>query len=764
MEQGAEESLARDEPARHRAERRDEALPKHLKLLLRQFPGAVWTTDRDLRLTYTYGSVVAENLGTNRVVGTSVYEFVGSRDPAEPAVARHLSALAGNRENFRYFYRGKCYQMTLEPLRDDAGDIVGTLGAGFDVTPSWENERRLRESEARLREAQQVAHVGSFEWQVKPNKIIWSKALRDIFQLTHEQAPRTFEDYLALVHPDDLKTTKGILFDAYRAGGPFSYDHRIVLPDGSQRHIHVRGAALKNATEGVTRLTGVVWDVTEQTQIRAELESTVSLLQATLDSTADGLLVVDRAGKITAYNHRFAVLWKIPDALLKQADDGALLQFVEDQLEDPRQFLAEVHALYAHPDRESFDIMHFKDGRVYERYSIPQRSGAVITGRVWSFRDVTERERLLRHATFLADATRLLASLDIERALESVARLAIPVLGDGCAVDLMSEGGPRRLLAISRDPKREIAGELRRSLAMGHATIFQAGSLWYMSVPLTQKDEFTGAFTFVAPPGRRYNDSDLELAEELARRSSLAVSNARLYQGAQDALRARDEFLAIAAHEIRGPITAIHLAAQTLRSGKLTPAGQTTAFEVIEREDRRLGRFVSELLDLGRMRGGRLEFALELVDLSEVVRDVVSAQSGEIAKAGSSITVTTAGNVFGEWDRTRLEQIVTNLVSNAVKFGLGRPIEISVTETATLATLTVADHGIGIPPPMQSRIFHPFERAVSVRHYGGLGLGLYIVKAIVDAFGGVIRLDSQPQQGTRISIELPKKMVTRNEP
>lgn len=756
MEPGHEEAHAFRESQRPFAPRKDEALPKHLKLLLRQFPGAVWSTDTELRLTYTYGSVVDESLGLNRVAGLSVYDFVSSHDPAEPAVARHLSALAGRSETFRYFFKEKCYQITIEPLRDEHGAIVGTIGAGVDVTPSFEAEQRLRESEARLREAQMVAHIGTFEWRVKDNAIVWSKELRSIFNLTSEQAPRTFEDYLRLVHPDDVEATQGAIFAAYRAGKAFAYDHRIVTP-GGVRYVHVRGAAIAGESGEVDRLTGVVWDITEQTQTTLQLQATVSLLQATLDSTADGLLVVDAAGKVSTYNRRFLSLWQIPERLANRNDDEALLKYVLDQLESPQQFMAGVHELYAHPDRESFDVLHFKDGRVYERFSMPQRREGQIMGRVWSFRDVTVRERLLRHATFLADATRLLGSLDVEQALESVARLSIPVLGDGCAVDLMNAGGPRRLLAISRDPRRPMATELRRALAKGHATIFRLGAQWYMSVPLTHKDQLVGAFTFAAAPNREYAEADLELAEELARRTSLALSNARLYQGAQDALRARDEFLAIAAHEIRGPITAIHLAAQTLQSGKLDAAGQAIALGTIEREDRRLGRFVTELLDLGRLRGGLLQFTFEPVDLAEIVRDTVSGMGAEIAKSGSSVSVATSGSVWGEWDHTRVEQIVSNLLSNAIKFGLGRPIAIEVAETEKTATLTVTDHGMGIPLPMRSRIFQPFERGVSVRNYGGLGLGLYIVKSIVDAFGGRINLESEEQRGTRISIELPKR-------
>src|SRR5205085_6699672 len=154
---------------------------------------------------------------------------------------------------------------------------------------------------------------------------------------------------------------------------------------------------------------------------------------ATIESTADGLLVVDRGGKVVAFNQRFVEMWRIPPELAGRGDDDALLASVVDGLEEPQAFLGRVREMYSHPEMESVDAVRFKDGRVYERYSRPQRLGGEVVGRVWSFRDVTEREGLLRRALFFADASRLLASLDVESALEGVARLSVPYVGDECA-------------------------------------------------------------------------------------------------------------------------------------------------------------------------------------------------------------------------------------------------------------------------------------------------------------------------------------------
>src|SRR5262249_36874113 len=154
----------------------------------------------------------------------------------------------------------------------------------------------------------------------------------------------------------------------------------------------------------------------------------------------------------------------------------------------------------------------------------------------------------------------------------------------------------------------------------------------HMSVPMPGRGTIFGVFTFAASNGRRYSEADLELAEELARRAALSLDNAQLYRGAKEALRAREEFLSIAAHEIRGPITSTHLAVQGLRRTPPDSKTRPKLLDVIEREDRRLSRFVDELLDVARIRGGRLHFDLESVDFGEVVREAVARLASEIGQ------------------------------------------------------------------------------------------------------------------------------------
>jgi PAS domain S-box-containing protein len=488
----------------------------------------------------------------------------------------------------------------------------------------------------------------------------------------------------------------------------------------------------------------------------------VSLLHATLEATADGLLVIDRSGAVVTYNQRFLQLWQIPESFLEKRMDTELLEFVCEQLEDPEDFVRGVDTLYEHPERESFDALRFKDGRVFERYSRPQRMGedGEVTGRVWSFRDVSERERLLGRATFLSEVTRLLVSLDIERALEAVAHLSIPYLGDRCAIDLFEDSGPRRLLDISRDPACASPADLPRSVLAGHSTTFVSGGISYMAIPLRAHSSALGAMIFGASPHRRYGGIDLELGDLLGERVAICIVNARLFRDAEDALRTRADFLSIVAHEIRSPLTSLHLSVQRLRRRALSPADLAKALDLVERDDRRLGRFVDELLDVGRIQAGRFAFDFEDVDFAEVVHSAAAQLGGELARSRSSLSITSEPTLKGRWDRFRLEQVVTNLLSNAIKFGLGKPIEIHLAAGDQLAVLKVTDHGAGIPREMHEKVFLPFERAVSVRHYGGLGLGLYIVHTIVVGLGGTVRVESERSRGTTFVVTLPQTPLT----
>ena len=282
-----------------------------------------------------------------------------------------------------------------------------------------------------------------------------------------------------------------------------------------------------------------------------------------------------------------------------------------------------------------------------------------------------------------------------------------------------------------------------------------------MVVPITGSRGTFGAITFVAAEsGRRYGAADLSLGMELAARAALAIDNALLYADAQRAVRLRDDFLSIAGHELRTPLTALQLQLQGLVRNLRKPSPPPVV-DLIGRLEKasghvaRLERLIGELLDVGRITTGRMGMHREEMDLAQLAREVVERFADDSERAHAPIALAVPAPVVGQWDRLRLDQVLTNLMANAIKYGAGKPIDVEVANAGGRAVLRVRDRGIGIGAADQERIFGRFERAVSERHFGGLGLGLWIVRQIVETHGGSIAVRSTPGTETLFTVELP---------
>ncbi|MRG91013.1 sensor histidine kinase [Polyangium spumosum] len=243
----------------------------------------------------------------------------------------------------------------------------------------------------------------------------------------------------------------------------------------------------------------------------------------------------------------------------------------------------------------------------------------------------------------------------------------------------------------------------------------------------------------------------------------IAEERERLLARSQEAVRSRDVFLAVAAHELKTPLTPLRFEAELLlesarerRLDRLTPERLEKRAAVLERQTRRLEELVSVLLDVARIAGGKFELALADVDLGEVVREVVQRHKQAARSEGAELELHIAEGAVGRWDRLRLDQIVTNLFTNALKYGQGKPITVEVEAREDVVILRVKDRGIGIAEADQGRIFERFERAASERHYGGLGLGLWLSRELVTALGGTVRVQSELGAGATFTVELPR--------
>lgn len=419
-----------------------------------------------------------------------------------------------------------------------------------------------------------------------------------------------------------------------------------------------------------------------------------------------------------------------------------------------------------------------------------------------------ERERLReenerasgRLEVLAAVGERFSASVDYEETLRNVAAAAMPAVGDFGFFDLVEGESVRRIALAHEDPRRQAileptvwarserrdlnlcalsSGEVgvhpdiddawlqKVAVAPAHLELMRSLAFQSMlTVPLRHHGELLGALTvFFVEGGRRHQLEDVRLATDIASRSAAAVVNARLFRDAQAAAKEarvavelRDHFLAMASHELRTPLSTLEMGLHLLQRG-LGPHQfhlPQKLFERVEQSRRqvdRLKRLVEQLLDVSQLAEGRLVMQRESLDLRALVREC----GVRFIEFNERLTLRLPDTeVVGSWDGSRIDQVLTNLIANALKYGAGEPVTVTLEATEAVARILVEDRGIGVAAADHERIFGRFERSEAARNFGGLGLGLWIARQIVASHGGTISVESAAGMGSRFTVTLPR--------
>jgi PAS domain S-box-containing protein len=531
---------------------------------------------------------------------------------------------------------------------------------------------------------------------------------------------------------------------------------------------------------------------------RSKDEEEIHLQAQLLDSVAQAVIVADDDGSIIYWN-RFAETlfgWKPSEALghnvldvLIPATEREKTIALFDKLRAGAAFSGEM--LVERRDQKQFSALVtqtpiFGDDKLLK---------AVIG----VFSDNTERQRLELSLRFLADASATLSALvDYEATLQQVARLAVPQFADWCGIDLAGPNETLERVAVAHvDPaKVELAKELHRryppdpragrgilhafrtgrsdmmaevdessmlerAVDDDHRRILkEIGVRSYMCVPLKGRSRTLGVVTFVtAESGRLYNQSDLDFAEELARRAAIAIENAQLYTDLREADRRKDEFLATLAHELRNPLAPIRNALEIQKLSGVDPAVVEETRDVMERQFQQLVRLVDDLLDVSRVMRGKIELRLEQVDLATIVARAIETARPLIETQEHSLQVELAEPLLVNADPVRLAQVIGNLLTNAAKYTeRGGQISLTAKRDGQQAEVSLRDSGIGIAPEMLAQIFDLFVQAdhSPTRSQGGLGIGLTLVKNLVAMHGGTVSAQSAGLgKGSEFVVRLP---------
>ncbi|PVV84446.1 PAS domain S-box protein [Dehalogenimonas alkenigignens] len=528
------------------------------------------------------------------------------------------------------------------------------------------------------------------------------------------------------------------------ACGSVVFEQVHVAKDG--RRIPVEISSRQIQLGGRQMVLSVARDITERKKAEAELRRSMSLLAATLEATADGILVVGLDGKVQRYSSRFAKMWGIPKSLLAKGDDNALLDNVLSQLAEPQQFLDKVHELYAHPSRSSFDTLLFKDGRVFERYSRPQKIGEQIVGRVWSFRDVTQHQtmedRLLRaaeewRATFDAISTpvsiqdRDFKILRVNKAYaESLNTTAEELIGKTCFEVSHGTGEP-----VENCP---------------HLRTLDSGQPAEVEIHNAAKGTYTVVSTYpmFGPAGEVV--ATVHIAQDITERKKmqekLMVTNRLASVG---------ELAAGIAHEINNPLTGVLGFSELALSADL-PQSVRADIEVIHSEARRAADVVKNLLIFAR----RHQQARAPLSINDVISRTLALRAYE-QKIHNIEMITDLEQELPEItaDYFQLQQVFLNIIINAEFFMIqthnrGRLVVTTrFLPGERVIRVSFADDGPGIPADVLPRLFDPFFTTKEVGQ--GTGLGLSISHGVVQSHGGRIWAESQQGAGATFFIDLP---------
>jgi PAS domain S-box-containing protein len=650
------------------------------------------------------------------------------------------------------------------------GDLRGFIKVTRDLTARRQADEKLRQSEESL--AATLYSIGDGVLAVDERARI-TRINPVAEQLTgwteREAIGRPLEDVFRIINEDTRERAPNPIARVLAEGVVVGLANHTTLisRDGTERPIADSGAPIRTSDGGTSGAVVVFRDVSKERHAEEQLRQTQDAvrlseesLRATLYSIGDGVLATDERARVTRLNPVAERLtgWTEGEAVGRPV--GEVFRIVNEltraEAANPvLRVLAEgvVIGLANHTAliaRDGVERPIADSGApIFDLAGKPR--GAVLV-----FRDVTT-ERAAEEAVRQSEQK-------LRLMIASVRDYALYMLDPSGRVISWNPGAEQikgyredEILGQSfsrfftpedvarNKPQRELEIATREGRFEEEGwRVRKDGSRFWANVIITPiRDGSDGLAGFV------------KITRDLTEKRKADEERLRLAQ-AREAVRLRDEFLSIASHELRTPLTALLLLLRNIRGQ--TPPLDTRLAKNVDRAQgisARLGQLVDALLDVSRIATGELKLNIEAFDLSEGAREVVERMRESAAAAKCELSLAAPVPVEGRWDRLRIEQVLTNLISNSIKYAAGHPVRVSVSRDGASAVLQVRDHGPGIPEADLPRIFQRFERAASARHYGGMGLGLYVASQIAQAHGGTIVATNPDGGGACLTVTLP---------
>ena len=504
----------------------------------------------------------------------------------------------------------------------------------------------------------------------------------------------------------------------------------------------------------------------------------LALIRATLEATADAILAIEE-GRITNWNTKFVAMWGMPLELVALGDVQKVRAFIAPQLKDSERYLARIAEIEASKEK-SFDLLELADERLIERYSDVISVEERVIGRVWCFRDVTQRHELdlipRRLAAIVDGSDDAIIGKDLNSIITSWNQGAERIFG--YSAEEMIGTSIVRLIPLERQgEEEEILSCLKRGERFEHFETVRTtkeGRRLHVSLTVSPIKDATGRVIGASKIAR--DITDRKLSEEALReakkvaeaanadRQRLLESERAARSEAERASYMKDEFLATLSHELRTPLNAVLGWATALRAGHFPTEELEQGLETIERNARVQAQIIEDLLDMSRIISGKVRLDVQRVDLPAVVAEAIDTVRATASAKGVRLqTIIDPLNAPVTGDPNRLQQVFWNLLSNAIKFTpKGGRVQVLLERVDSHLEVSIIDTGEGISPEFLPYIFDRFRQAdaSTTRRHGGLGLGLAIVKQLVELHGGSVRVKSSGTgKGATFIVSLPMTVL-----